>query len=180
MGDEYDLVEEVVAGEVVVRRCDGWILDLHTSKKGVLVWRKEGRPEVRWVRMHPCESGRSPRAGGSASADGRMVSVSILFPRRSTKPRPPAAEQPPPSSHVQRILAGSSCSGAAAGGLLESAVVGQRPIDSFPHQNQVSLTSAPRPAWGHFLVSQVTPTSLFSCGTCRCTGAEEAPTAAAW
>jgi len=155
MGDEYDLVEEVVAGEVVVRRCDGWILDLLASKKGLLVWRKEGQSEIRWVRMNTCSGGQRRRDDRHDPSDGRTVTVSILFPRRGAQLKVPAVEQPPPSSRVQRILANCTGSGHTTGDRARS--------------GGVSDTS------GSLLqTTAVMPTGLFSCGSCRCVTAEGA------
>eukprot|EP00927_Polykrikos_kofoidii_P049114 TRINITY_DN4323_c0_g1_i1.p1 TRINITY_DN4323_c0_g1~~TRINITY_DN4323_c0_g1_i1.p1 ORF type:complete len:518 (-),score=90.85 TRINITY_DN4323_c0_g1_i1:31-1584(-) len=60
LGHEYDLVERSFGAHPVVRRRDGWQLDMTRSGSKVLVWIKEGEATVKWRRGTAI-----PRAGGN-------------------------------------------------------------------------------------------------------------------
>jgi len=68
MGDEYDLVEDDSSGEDVIRRCDGWALDMEGSSEGLLVWAREGMATVQWMRI-PNMPSQDTRGSGAAAAD---------------------------------------------------------------------------------------------------------------
>jgi len=67
LGSQYNLVEyECASGAAGIRRGDGWIMDMEESKVGLLVWKKEGEPDVAWLRVPP----QVGAIAGFPSADG--------------------------------------------------------------------------------------------------------------
>lgn len=113
MGDRYDIIEDDADGAKTIRRCDGWALDLKSSKVGMLVWTKPGEFDVEWHRV-PVFPDAAPRAAADTE-QGNFCTKTALGKR-----------QDPDASG---IIIGSS-------------------------KELVQVT-------------EVAPTGLFSCGTCR-------------